>query len=84
MQIYGLSKVANTAEEKTPFSFSLITRQDNNGQYQIIWPLVKCFAANNEEVACEVRYTYTYDSNTHTGTITYQWPAPVVEKIVIK
>lgn len=72
MQIYGLSKVATEAKDRTPFEFSLITRKDSNDQYQIIWPLVKCFDANNEEVACEVRYTYTYDSNTHTGTITYQ------------
>ena len=84
MQIYGFSKVATEAKDRTPFEFSLITRKDSNDQYQIIWPLVKCFGANNEEVACEVRYTYTYDSNKHTGTITYNWPAPVVVKMVIK
>lgn len=84
MQIYGVSKVATTKEQQTSFNFPLVVRKDENNQYQIIWPVVKCFAANNEEVACEVRYEYQYDSNTHTGTITYQWPAPVVTKMVIK
>lgn len=58
MQIYGLS-----ITEQKPFSFTAIKRAN-----QVIWPVVKCFAANNEEVACEVRYTY----DDATNTITYQ------------
>lgn len=81
MQIYGLSKIANTDEErKLGFSFTAITRKDENNQDQVIWPIVKCFDSNNEEVACEVCYTYDKD----TKIITYQWPAPVVTKMVIK
>lgn len=62
MQIYGLSKVAETADKRIPFKFTAITRMNKDNKEEVIWPVVKCFAANNEEVACEVRYTYTESS----------------------
>jgi hypothetical protein len=66
--IYGLS--FNSGD---PFEVSAVKDGDNT-----IYPVAKCYAANGEEVICDLKYTF--DGT----TFKYNWPASVVAKIVIK